>query len=435
MLLVNIISACATLQGAIGNRFMPTTPIATSIVQKLRSAGHIAYFAGGWVRDYLMKRPSDDIDIATSANVEQVQALFPKTIPVGIAFGIVIVVEQGHQFEVATFRQDRGYVDGRRPREISSATPEEDAQRRDFTINGMFYDPLEKKLFDYVGGQKDIQKGVIRAIGNAHERFLEDRLRMMRAVRYSTRFNFPIESDTLQAILAHAESLLPAVALERVWQEFKKMSQFAHFDTGLVTLHKLKLLPTIFPSLKDIPTEEIQNRVACIEHYPKSVPPIAELLELFPDDSLETLLQLGEYLKLSRAEKDFVRYLHYAKHLTQLPENRLRAIEAIEWARFYANESSDIVLHIIASRFSSEKREHFLEEHLKRRQLLEQAILRIHSKSPIVRAEDLIKEGIKPGITLGALLKEAERISVNEGLENREDILQKLKTHTLWKNP
>jgi len=201
---------------------MPTTPIAASIVKKLSSAGHIAYFAGGWVRDFLMERPSDDIDIATSATPEEVQALFPKTIPVGIAFGIVIVVEDGHQFEVATFRQDQGYVDGRRPQGISSATPEEDAQRRDFTINGMFYDPIEKKLYDYVDGQKDIKKGIIKAIGNPHERFLEDRLRMMRAVRYSTRFNFPIESDTLQAILAHADSLLPAVALERYGKNSRK---------------------------------------------------------------------------------------------------------------------------------------------------------------------------------------------------------------------
>lgn len=412
---------------------MPITPIATSIVKKLITAGHIAYFAGGWVRDYLMQHPSDDIDIATSASVKEVQALFPKTIPVGIAFGIVIVVEQGHQFEVATFRQDKGYVDGRRPSEITPATPEEDALRRDFTINGMFYDPIEKKLFDYVDGQKDIQKGVIRAIGNAHERFLEDRLRMMRAVRYSTRFNFPIESDTLQAILAHANSLLPAVAMERIWQEFKKMSQFAHFDTGLVTLHKLKLLPTIFPSLKEVSVEEVQRRVACIDHYPKEAPPIAELLELFPDDSLEMLLQLCEYLKLSKQDKDFVRYLHLAKHVTQQSEDRLALIEPIEWTKLYANNQSETVLKIIAARYPAEKREHFLEKHNKRRQLLEQAILRIHSQSPIVRSEDLMKEGIKPGIKMGQLLKEAERISVNQGIENREDILQELKKNPLWK--
>src|SRR5580692_5664748 len=120
---------------------MPARPAATEVVKKLVDAGFTTYFAGGWVRDFLMQHPSDDIDIATSASVEEVQALFPKTIPVGVAFGIVIVVQDGFQFEVATFRKDRGYVDGRRPSGIDPAAPEEDAIRRDFTINGMFYDP------------------------------------------------------------------------------------------------------------------------------------------------------------------------------------------------------------------------------------------------------------------------------------------------------
>ena len=413
---------------------MPTTPIASSIVEKLVQAGHKAYFAGGWVRDFLMDRPSDDIDIATSATVEEIQALFPKTIPVGIAFGIVIVVEQNHQFEVATFRKDEGYVDGRRPSQISPATAEEDAQRRDFTINGMFYDPITKELFDYVGGKKDLEKGVIKAIGNAHERFLEDRLRMMRAVRYSTRFNFPIESDTLQAILSHAESLLPAVAHERIWQEFKKMSQYEHFDTGLVILHKLKLLPTIFPSLSHMTIEEIQQRVSCIEHYPKKAPTIAQLLELFPENNLENHLQLCEYLKLSNQDKDFTRYLYTLKKTLSSHEEKIIIVEPIEWAYLYANNYSDTCIKIIASRFPPEKREYFIDYHFKKMQLLEQAILRIRSCSPVVRSVDLIHEGVKPGKHMGLLLKEAERISVNESLDDRNEILRRLKQTPLWES-
>ena len=299
---------------------MDSRQIATSIVKKLQDAGYIAYFAGGWVRDFILQKPSDDIDIASSATVEEVQRLFPKTIPVGVAFGIVIVVQDGHQFEIASFRKDRGYVDGRRPVGIDPATPEEDAQRRDFTINGMFYDPIQEKIFDFVDGMKDLKKGIIRAIGDPKARFLEDRLRMMRAVRYSTRFNFPIESDTLQAILAQAETLLPSVAIERVWQEFKKMSQFSHFDTGLLTLHQLNLLPTIFPQLKNVSTEEIQKRVNFIEHFPKGCPTIAELLELFPDSSLQDLVDLCEYLKLSKADKEFVEFYYHAQRLLTLPD-------------------------------------------------------------------------------------------------------------------
>ncbi|HNA62073.1 MAG TPA: CCA tRNA nucleotidyltransferase [Rhabdochlamydiaceae bacterium] len=406
---------------------------ATSVVRKLQESGFIAYFAGGWVRDHLMNHPSDDIDIATSASVTQVQQLFTKTIPVGVAFGIVIVVEEGHQFEVATFRKDRGYVDGRRPIGIDPATPEEDAMRRDFTINGLFYDPLQSKIYDFVGGEKDIKKGIVRAIGDPLERFAEDRLRMMRAVRYSTRFNFPIESDTLQAILSHAETLLPAVAMERIWQEFKKMSQFAHFDTGLITLHQLRLLPTIFPDLKEIPVEEIQNRVKAIERFPKRTPTIAELLELFPDSSLQKLLDLCDYLKLSRADKEFVEFYHRAQHLLSMPDRWQDKLEPIEWARFYADKHSEMILKIIAAHFALSDSEKFLEAHEKHRQLLSQPILRIVTQSPIVRAEHLIAEGIKPGKNLGLLLKEAERISVNQNIESRQIIITELKKTSFWK--
>lgn len=201
---------------------MPTRAFATSVVKRLVDAGHIAYFAGGWVRDFLMKHPSDDIDIATSASVEQIQSLFPKTIPVGIAFGIVIVVEQGHQFEVATFRKESGYLDGRRPTNIEPASPEEDSQRRDFTINGMFWDPLQEKLYDYVEGQTDLKKGIIRAIGDPHQRFLEDRLRMIRAARYATRFHFPIEIETRQAILAHPRVFFPLLPSKGSGKNSKK---------------------------------------------------------------------------------------------------------------------------------------------------------------------------------------------------------------------
>lgn len=411
---------------------MPTRPFATTIVKKLVDAGYVAYFAGGWVRDFLMQRPSDDIDIATNAPIEIVQSLFSKTVPVGVAFGIVIVIEHNHPFEVATFRKDRGYVDGRRPTGIDPATPREDAQRRDFTINGMFYDPLKEELHDYVGGQADIKKGIIQAIGNPHERFAEDRLRMMRAVRYSTRFNFPIASETLQAIQAHATSLLPAVAMERIWQEFQKMSRFAHFDTGLVTLHRLGLLPTIFPSLKEVSIEDIQNRVKAIEFFPKNAPPIAELLELFPSYSLEELFKLCDYLKLSKQDRAFVSFYHHANNLLNMPEAWQKKLELIEWALFYAHHQVDICLQIFAAHLSSSERESFLHEHLERRQLLQQAILRIQSHNPIVRAEHLLQEGIPPGKKIGELLREAQRISVNKGIADRPKLLSLLKQSTLW---
>ncbi len=405
---------------------------ATSVVQRLVDAGFIAYFAGGWVRDFLMQRPSDDIDIATSATVDEIQALFPKTVPVGIAFGIIIVIEGGHPFEVATFRKDRGYTDGRRPTGIDPATPEEDAERRDFTINGMFYDPLKKQLFDYVGGQQDIKNKVIRAIGNPHDRFLEDRLRMMRAVRYSTRFDFPIEPATVQAILDHAATLVPAVAMERVWQEFKKMAQFAHFNRGLVMLQELNLLPTIFPELKEVSVEEIQKRTAAIDHFPKNAPPIAELLELFPNASLSSLVELCEKLKLSRQEQEFVRFYHHAKEILNMPADWQNGLEPIEWARFYAQPSASVCLEIFGAHYDKEKRGAFVHEHQARRERLKNAIERLESGKPVVRSEHLIQAGIAPGKKMGVLLKEAERIAVNESLEHPDQVLTKLKLSPLW---
>ena len=294
----------------------------------------------------------------------------------------------------------------------------------------MFWDPLKEQLYDYVNGQEDLKKGIIRAIGNPHERFLDDRLRMMRAVRYSTRFNFPIEPATAQAILDHAPSLLPAVAMERVWQEFKKMSQFAHFDTGLVTLHKLDLLPTIFPQLKGIPAEEIQRRLIPLSSYPKQAPTIAELLELFPDHSLEELFNLCDYLKLSRDERDIAQFLHHAKAMLQMRDD----LEKIEWAQFYANAHSSLSIQIASAHLSPEKRGHFLQTHAERFQSLEKAVRRIQTQSPVVRADQLIKQGISPGKKMGMLLKEAERISVNQSIEDPDAIIQFLKKSTLWNN-
>ena len=150
------------------------------IVETLHRAGFLAYYAGGWVRDFLLNHPSDDIDIATNAPPETVQALFSHTVPIGIAFGIILVIQEGHTYEVATFRQDFDYQDGRRPARIQFSTAAEDAKRRDFTINGLFYDPVREEILDYINGREDIRAGIIRAIGNPHERIKEDRLRMIR---------------------------------------------------------------------------------------------------------------------------------------------------------------------------------------------------------------------------------------------------------------
>lgn len=403
---------------------MPARSIATRIVERLQKAGHIAYFAGGWVRDFLLKVPSDDIDIATSASIEEIRQLFPHTIPVGIAFGILIVVEEGHSFEMATFRKEKAYLDGRRPTSIESATPEEDAQRRDFTINGLFFDPIQEKLWDFVDGQNDIKKGIIRAIGDPHQRFLEDRLRMMRAVRYSTRFQFPIECDTEQAILYHAQSLFPSVAIERIWQEFQKMAKSPHFTEGLLSLHKLSLLAVIFPSLKNIEISELKKRLIPISLLPLSTPLIAKLLFLFPGISLTEALEICEYLKTSKLDKELTSFLHSSQSLLLMPLSWQARVEAVEWAHFYAHPSSSLALEI--ANFEQDDSPSFLHFHRQKQEELSLHIQRIQAKTPLIRAEDLIQKGISPGIQMGVLLKEAEKISINENLHDKSSILEKL---------
>ena len=313
------------------------TNAAYEITLQLQKAGFITYFAGGWVRDFLMDHPSDDIDIATTASVEQIQSLFAKTIPVGISFGIVIVVHKGYQFEVATFRKEGDYQDGRRPSFVKAATPEEDALRRDFSINGMFYDPIKKQLIDYVHGQEAIQNRIVEAIGDPDQRFYEDRLRMMRAIRYSTRFQFRIEEKTFKAIQEHAHLLFPAVAIERVVKEFEKMCQFAHFDQGILSLFDVGLLQTIFPSLKDASRSQLEQQTHQFPSFPENTPLILYLLQLFPGYTFAEKLDLIQDLKLSRSDRKWMEYYSWIEEL-----DSKKTTEDFEWTRAYADEKAAI---------------------------------------------------------------------------------------------
>ena len=196
--------------------------LAASIVQRLQMAGFAAFWVGGCVRDFLLGRAPQDYDIATDARPEQIEKLFKRTIAVGRKFGVMIVVEDKHQFQVATFRAEADYKDGRRPEKVIFSNAEADAQRRDFTVNGLFYDPIAEKLHDWVGGEKDLRAKIIRTIGLPDERFAEDHLRLLRAVRFAAQLGFEIEPQTFAAI----KSLAPKIKLisaERVRDELIKL--------------------------------------------------------------------------------------------------------------------------------------------------------------------------------------------------------------------
>src|SRR5947207_13618551 len=195
---------------------------AVGIVKILREKGHQAYLVGGCVRDLLLGREPADFDIATDATPDEVMRIFPKTYAVGAQFGVVLVpVTEGHEdtVEVATFRSDISYSDGRHPDAVRfSKSPQEDVQRRDFTINGMLLDPITHEVLDFVGGRKDLEASIIRTIGDPKLRFAEDKLRMLRAVRFAARFKYKIETATFVAIQKLAPEI-HRVSRERVRDE------------------------------------------------------------------------------------------------------------------------------------------------------------------------------------------------------------------------
>ncbi|MBU9888697.1 MAG: CCA tRNA nucleotidyltransferase [Candidatus Omnitrophica bacterium] len=222
---------------------------AREIARTLKDKGFVAYFAGGCVRDHLMGQRPQDFDIATTAMPEDVERLFRKTIPVGKQFGVMIVVGSGFSFEVATFRREGGYQDGRHPTQVSFTQPEEDARRRDFTVNGMFYDPFEAKVIDFVDGMADLSRKRIRAIGDPGERFEEDKLRILRAVRFASTLGFEIDPRTWDALRERAPRI-HEVSPERIREELVKIFTRQGAARGLTLLSESGLLKEVLPEVE-----------------------------------------------------------------------------------------------------------------------------------------------------------------------------------------
>lgn len=218
---------------------------ATEIARRLQQAGHVAYFAGGCVRDHLLGHDPEDFDVATDATPEEVRRIFPKAQGVGAAFGVMLVRLEGHIIEVATFRSDGPYSDGRRPDEVIYADAEHDALRRDFTINGLFEDPVTGEVIDHVQGQQDMRERVLRAIGNPDDRLREDRLRMLRAVRFAARYGLSIDPDTARAIREGAGQL-DGVSRERIGNEIRRMLSHPSRVRAVELLVELGLDDVIF---------------------------------------------------------------------------------------------------------------------------------------------------------------------------------------------
>jgi tRNA nucleotidyltransferase/poly(A) polymerase len=296
------------------------------VASRLRDAGHEVYFAGGCVRDQLLGREPADVDIATSATPDEVQKIFRRTIAVGKQFGVIIVQDGELQFDVATFRRDGAYGDGRRPDAIEFSSAEEDVARRDFSINGLLMEPDSGEVVDFVGGLADLRAGIIRTIGNPRDRFGEDRLRILRAIRFATRLGFEIEGETAEAMRALAPHAADPSA-ERIFSELSKMWTERAPALGLRLLIEHELLPHVLPAVAAKKDLQVAARLS---------------LRGQDADGLSRSLRLLDRLEEGPQDPALV----WAILLEDLPDGR----GGCSWPQAAAAEASEILQALRASR-------------------------------------------------------------------------------------
>jgi len=425
-----------------------TTPenIALAIVRRLHSAGFLAFWVGGCVRDFLLGREPGDYDIATSALPEQIEELFSRTIPVGRKFGVMVVVEGGRQFQVATFRAEADYQDGRHPERVAFGDAEADARRRDFTVNGLFYDPVRKELDDWVGGEADLRARIIRTIGTPGERFAEDHLRLLRAVRFAAQLDFSIEAGTFAALKANAAEI-KTISAERVREELVKLFRPPHAPRGLDLLRESGLLEQVLP--------EIAATLVC-EQSPDFHPEgtvfnhLRLMLQHLPrdaDPSLPWAVLLHDVAKPVAASADpETGSMHFYGHEKIGAEMAGEILERLRFPRKQIDEVIKAVLFHMQFKDALQMRKSTLRRLLMRPTFpLELELHRLdclgsrgrldvydflaaqarqleaqpHIRPPLLKGDDLMALGLKPGPALGALLAEIREKQLQDELKTK----------------
>ncbi|MBV9391303.1 MAG: CCA tRNA nucleotidyltransferase [Verrucomicrobia bacterium] len=422
---------------------------AVQIVSKLNSEGYIAYFAGGCVRDALEGKTPSDIDIATNAHPDAVQKLFRKTIPVGVQFGVVRVRDGDFEYEVATFRTDGPYLDGRRPSDVAFSTAEQDALRRDFTVNGMFYDPLAGEVIDFVGGQSDLHQRIVRAIGEPALRFKEDRLRLIRAIRFAAKLEFEIEHGTWEAIRSAAPEI-SLVSMERVRDELIKILGDRNRVRGFDLMDRSCLLAVVLPEvdrLKGVEQPEkfhpegdvfvhTRKMLSLLEPGADGLLAMAVLLhdigkpltQTFEEDRIrfnghdrvgaEMAERTMERLRFSRAQiqlvVEAVRQHMVFKDVQQMRPARLK--------RFMARPTFELELELhrvdcMASHGDIENHT-FLSN--KKKEFAHQPLI----PEPLLRGDDLLALGLDPGPEIGRLLNAVQTAQLEGEIKTRKEALE-----------
>jgi poly(A) polymerase len=407
------------------------------VVQKLRRARHQALWAGGCVRDALLGMIPKDYDVATSATPEEVIDLFGKrhTVPIGISFGVVMVLgptRAASQVEVATFRSDGEYSDGRRPDSVRYCSAEEDARRRDFTINGMFFDPVGETLIDYVGGEKDLRDGIVRAIGDPDARFDEDKLRMLRAVRFAATLGFSLDVATEQSVLQRHD-LLTAVSIERITAELRRMLSHSSRAQAVTMLDQTGLLAVVFPVAVDAsagtPNEtgwDTLTSLAVLNHLQvdRCEPALLSLLSrgrFDADDAVSRLRRECHRLKLSNRERDCICWLQASLSvLNNIAEKPLHVIKPL-----LAHPDRELLLDLSAA-IAAAHGSHPTDTNFCR-QFLGRCSHQQLDPAPLISGRDVLASGIPAGAQVRQLLEIIRREQLDDKLTDRESALLRLR--------
>ncbi len=384
---------------------------AIDIIRELRKRGHEAYLVGGCVRDMVMGIEPADYDIATSARPEEIVKIFPRTESIGAQFGVILVIYRGHPFEVATFRSDEAYVDGRRPTGVVFTDVKQDVLRRDFTINGLLYDPLDGRVIDYVQGQSDIQAKLVRAIGDPRARFEEDKLRILRAVRFGARLGYEIEPATWEAVRAMAPKI-HQVSSERIREELSRILTEGQAARGLRLLDESGLRGEILPELEW--TEHVERSLGFVKKGAEVDFAMGVFLHHTPVASVQKIV---DRLKFSRAEM---------QHIISLVENlprfsEVRRMSMAKLKRFFRlNRFEDHVeLARIHSAAEGEDSGDVQYVRQKRAEWTEQDIF----PQPFVTGNDLIAMGFVPGPLFKDILTRAEDEQLDGRVTDRAQAL------------
>lgn len=426
--------------------------LATELTRQLQQNGYTAYWAGGCVRDAYLGIIPKDYDIATNATPDAILKLFPDGDAIGKSFGVIAVNREGWPFEIATFRIDHGIKDGRHPESISFATAEEDAQRRDLTINAMFFDPISNTIHDWVNGQRDLDQGIIRSVGNPRQRFAEDHLRLLRAVRFAVRLDFTINPQTEKAIIEAAPKL-SAISPERIRDEFSRiMLEAAHPGQALRMLDDLKLLEAFLPEVNAL---KHQNQPP--EFHPEGDVFTHTVMMLDRMEHRDLTLMLSVLLHdiakpvVAKFRDGRLRFHGHADKGAIMTQNILkrlkypnRIIEAVTACvkghmRFMEVQNmrrSTLRRLVGAPTFDTELELHRLDclachGMLDNYDFLRQTVDEFNSEpalpAPWITGKDLIAAGLNPGPHFGKILKQAYDLQLEGQSPSREALLQQLK--------